>query len=141
MEIRAAGRGDATETAQMLARAFHDDPLFGWILPAESSRLRRLRRFFVTELNHQSLRHGGVEVACSDERVAGAAVWFPPAPGHSGQERPPCPDICEPSAATSASAPGMSPSRYPPIRAKSRTGIWDSSGSIRSSKDTGGRAT
>jgi len=27
----------------MLARAFHDDPAFGWMLPAEGSRHRRLR--------------------------------------------------------------------------------------------------
>lgn len=62
----------------MLARAFHDDPLFGWLFPVEGSRHRRLRRFFVTELHHESLRHGAVEVACADGRVAGAAVWFAP---------------------------------------------------------------
>jgi GNAT superfamily N-acetyltransferase len=78
LDIRVAGRGDAAEIAQTLARAFRDDPLFGWILPAEGSRYRRLRRFFVTELHHDSLRHGAVEVARVDGRVAGAAVWFPP---------------------------------------------------------------
>jgi GNAT superfamily N-acetyltransferase len=78
LEIRAAGRGDAAETGQVLARAFYDDPVSSWFLPAEGSRHRRLRRFFVTELRHESLRHGTVEVACADGRVAGAAVWFPP---------------------------------------------------------------
>jgi GNAT superfamily N-acetyltransferase len=62
----------------MLARAFHDDPVFGWFFLAEGSRHRRLRRFFVTELHHESLRHGAVEVVCADGRVAGAAMWFPP---------------------------------------------------------------
>jgi GNAT superfamily N-acetyltransferase len=62
----------------MLARAFHDDPVFGWLPSAEGSRHRRLRRFFVTGLHHESLRHGAVEVACADGRVAGAALWFPP---------------------------------------------------------------
>lgn len=62
----------------MLARAFYDDPVFGWFLPAEGSRHRRLRRFFLTELHHESLRRGAVEVAFVDGRVAGAAVWFPP---------------------------------------------------------------
>lgn len=62
----------------MLARAFYDDPVFGWMLPAGGLRHRRLRRYFVTELHHESLRHGAVEVACADGRVAGAAVWFPP---------------------------------------------------------------
>lgn len=62
----------------MLARAFHDDPVFRWMLPAEGSRDRRLRRYFVTGLRHESLRHGTVELACADGSVAGAAVWFPP---------------------------------------------------------------
>jgi GNAT superfamily N-acetyltransferase len=62
----------------MLARAFYDDPVFGWFFPAEGSRHRRLRRFFLTGLDHESLRHGAVEVACVDGRVAGAAAWFPP---------------------------------------------------------------
>jgi GNAT superfamily N-acetyltransferase len=73
-----AGCGDAAETAQILARAFYDDPVFGWFFPDEGSRHQRLQRFFVTELHHESLGHGAVEVACVDGRVAGAAVWFPP---------------------------------------------------------------
>jgi len=85
-QIRVAGRGDAAETAQMLARAFHHDPVFGWMLPAEDSRDRRLRRYFVTELHHESLRHGAVEVACADGRIAGAAVWFPPGAWLPGTE-------------------------------------------------------
>jgi GNAT superfamily N-acetyltransferase len=75
----------------MLARAFYDDPVFGWIFPAESSRLRRLRGYFVTELHHESLRHGAVEVACVDGRVAGAAVWFPPGTWSPGTEAPALP--------------------------------------------------
>jgi hypothetical protein len=86
LEIRVAGRGDTAETAQMLARAFHDDPVFDWCFPAEGLRHRRLRRYFVTELHHESLRHGAVEVACVDGRVAGAAVWFPPGTWSPGTE-------------------------------------------------------
>ena len=81
-----AGSGDAAQTAQILARAFHDDPVFGWIFPGESSRDRRLRRYFETELDHESLRHGAVEVACVDGRAAGAAVWFPPGAWSPGTE-------------------------------------------------------
>ena len=62
----------------MLARAFHDDPAFGWMFPTQRSRHRRTRRYFLTELHHESLRHGAVEVARIDGRVAGAAGWFPP---------------------------------------------------------------
>ena len=32
----------------------------------------------MSELHHESLRHGAAEAACVDGRVAGAAVWFPP---------------------------------------------------------------
>jgi hypothetical protein len=32
LEIRVAERGDAAQTAQMLARAFYDDPVFGLVL-------------------------------------------------------------------------------------------------------------
>jgi GNAT superfamily N-acetyltransferase len=78
LELRVAGRGDVAETARTLARAFHDDPVFGWFFPGEARRRRRLPRFFATELHHESLRHGAVELACIDGRVAGAAVWFPP---------------------------------------------------------------
>jgi GNAT superfamily N-acetyltransferase len=78
LEVRAAGRGDAAEAGQVLARAFADDPVTRWFLPADGSRHRRLRRFFITELRHESLHHGAVEVACADGGVAGAAVWLPP---------------------------------------------------------------
>ena len=32
----------------------------------------------MTELRHESLRHGGVEVARDGGRIAGVAIWFPP---------------------------------------------------------------
>ena len=72
--IGMAGRADAREAADVLARAFHDDPEFSWMLPVEDTRNRRLRRYFVTELRHGSLRHGGVEVARDSGRIAGVAV-------------------------------------------------------------------
>ena len=76
--IAMAGRADARDAADVLARAFHDDLVFSWMLPAEHTRNRRLRRYFVTELRHESLRHGAVEVARDRGRIAGVAVWFPP---------------------------------------------------------------
>lgn len=66
------------EAADVLARAFSRDPMFSWILPAEGTRIRRLRRYFATELRHPSLRHDEVEVACDEGRIVGVAVWFPP---------------------------------------------------------------
>ena len=120
----------------MLARAFYDDPVFGWFFPADGSRYRRLRRFFVTGLHHESLRHGAVEVACVDGRVAGAAAWFPSGTSF-GTEVSALPAICGPSAVVSSSSRSISRWRFVPVRAKSRIGIWQSSGSIRSGRDTG----
>jgi hypothetical protein len=68
-DLRTAGLEDAAETAQTLTRAFHDDPVFNWIFPAASSRDRRLRRYFLTELHHESLRHGAVDVAILEGRI------------------------------------------------------------------------
>ena len=70
----------------MLARAFHEDPVFGWFFPVEGARHRRLQRYFVTELRHESLRHDAVQVAWVDGRIAGAAVWFPPGTWSPGTE-------------------------------------------------------
>ncbi len=78
IEIRVAGRRDAAETARVLARAFHDDPVFGWFLPAAGTRDRRLRQYFLTELRYESILRGVVEVACVDGRIAGAAAWLRP---------------------------------------------------------------
>ena len=78
LAIGVAERADVGETADVLARAFHDDPAFSWIFPVEGSRTRRLRTYFATELRHESLRHGAVEVARNGGRIAGAAAWFPP---------------------------------------------------------------
>jgi ribosomal protein S18 acetylase RimI-like enzyme len=78
LEIRTAGEAQAREAADVLARAFSRDPVCSWIFPAEGSRTWRLRRLFLTELRHSSLRHGAVELAWTDGRIAGAALWIPP---------------------------------------------------------------
>jgi GNAT superfamily N-acetyltransferase len=78
LEICATSENDIREAAEVLARAFAVDPTFAWMLPDERSRPRRLRRFFRTELRHESLRQGAVELARIDGRAAGVAVWFPP---------------------------------------------------------------
>jgi ribosomal protein S18 acetylase RimI-like enzyme len=78
IETRVADRSDAGEAAELLARAFHADPAMSWILPDERSRNRGLRRYFLTELRNESLRHGAVELAYTNGRMAGVAAWFPP---------------------------------------------------------------
>ena len=73
-----AGKAEARDSAKVLARAFQHDPVCSWIFSADSSRRRRLRRFFLAVLQHSALRHGAVEVACANGGIAGVAVWFPP---------------------------------------------------------------
>jgi GNAT superfamily N-acetyltransferase len=62
----------------MLARAFHDDPQFAWLMPAEVSRAARLRRFFGTLLRLEGFGLAEIDVVKSNESLTGAAVWFAP---------------------------------------------------------------
>ena len=62
----------------MLTRAFYDDPQFSWLMPSESSRPARLRRFFGTLLRFEGFDLADIDVTEAHGRVTGAAVWFPP---------------------------------------------------------------
>jgi GNAT superfamily N-acetyltransferase len=78
IDVRSAGRRDVRSITLILAAAFADDPAFAWMLPDDTTRARRLRRFFGTELRRHALRHGAVEVAVDGDQVVGAAIWLPP---------------------------------------------------------------
>jgi ribosomal protein S18 acetylase RimI-like enzyme len=56
-------RGTPEETgrlAAVLAAAFHDDPVWRWLLPDDRTRRRRLFRFFAIELRSAAFPHGDV---------------------------------------------------------------------------------
>lgn len=74
-EARKATINDVSWLAQTLGRAFEDDPVFGWILPDDRSRLDRLTKLHALELQHVFLPHDSVWT--TPDR-AGAAVWAPP---------------------------------------------------------------
>jgi GNAT superfamily N-acetyltransferase len=57
---RRAVEADAARLAVVMAKAFHDDPVIGWLLPDASRRPARLRRFFGIELRHLALARGYV---------------------------------------------------------------------------------
>jgi hypothetical protein len=40
------------QLSDLLAHAFHDDPVFGWLLPDTTSRLAARYRFFAIETRH-----------------------------------------------------------------------------------------
>lgn len=64
--------GDA---GAVLARAFYDDPLLGWVIPDDRTRLRKLKW-----LETAGVRYGHrlSEVYVTAGNVEGSAVWLSP---------------------------------------------------------------
>ncbi|MCC7076115.1 MAG: GNAT family N-acetyltransferase [Acidimicrobiia bacterium] len=73
--LRPAQAGDVSSLAGVLARAFHDDPLWSWLLPDPSRRPRKLHGFFARFLR-ASLGRGDVVLTSAD--LQGVAVWRRP---------------------------------------------------------------
>jgi ribosomal protein S18 acetylase RimI-like enzyme len=74
-ELRQATAEDVPRLRVMLAEAFADDPVFGWLMPDDSRRKARLRRYFGIDLQHLTLPRGRVW-ATSD--LTGAVLTLPP---------------------------------------------------------------
>ena len=66
---------DVAPLKGLLAAAFHEDPIFEWLMPDEATRQVRLRRFFELELRHVALRSGSV---WTSGELGGAALCLPP---------------------------------------------------------------
>ncbi len=77
---RPATPADVQKLAAVFARAFYDDPPLIWLLPDPARRLSRITHMFATVIGIESLRYGGVDIACDGERIFGGAIWLPP--GH-----------------------------------------------------------
>lgn len=75
LALRVATLDDVRRLADVLADAFYEDPVFGWMMPDERSRLGRLRRFFAVQLRHVGLARGRV---WTSEDLIGASVSTPP---------------------------------------------------------------
>lgn len=73
---RRATAADRPAVAELLARAFDDDPLWTWVLgrPDREERCARLERFFGALLHHVHGHHELVDIVDG----AGASVWVPP---------------------------------------------------------------
>jgi GNAT superfamily N-acetyltransferase len=78
--LRPATSADVKKLAAIMARAFYDDPPLTWLLPNPGPRLGRLTSMFRTVIRIESLRYGGVDIACEDGKILGGAIWLPP--GH-----------------------------------------------------------
>lgn len=75
-EVRPAVPADYGPLAEVLARAFYDDPVTSWFYPDDQRRMRHARRFFEIRLRQLAV-HGLIHT--TPER-SGAAMWAPP--GH-----------------------------------------------------------
>ena len=66
---------DVQRLQTVLAEAFFEDPIFGWLIPNDATRRARLRHYFGTELRHLALPRGRVETT---DDLAGAMLSLPP---------------------------------------------------------------
>ncbi len=73
--LRYATTEDVPRLKSMLAEAFFDDPVFGWLIPNDTKRQARLRRYFGINLRYLTLPRGRVWTR-SD--LTGAALSLPP---------------------------------------------------------------
>jgi hypothetical protein len=72
--IRKAIADDVPRLAQALARAFYDDPVFNWLVPNDSARIRRSEQGFAFYLRKVYLPHDECYVI---EGLGGGALWLP----------------------------------------------------------------
>jgi GNAT superfamily N-acetyltransferase len=79
--IRKATAEDVPRLAAALARAFYDDPVFHWLIPADSERLRRSELGFEQYIRKIYLPH---DECYTTEDLVGGALWMPPETWHLG---------------------------------------------------------
>jgi ribosomal protein S18 acetylase RimI-like enzyme len=76
--VRPALASDVRGMSQSLARAFHDDPVWSWFMPADATRAQRLERMFATLTRKVYLRYGND--CYTTDGYEGASLWVPPGP-------------------------------------------------------------
>lgn len=75
LDLRPATADDVARLSGVLADAFFDDPVFGWLMPEDNRRRARLRRYFGVDLRHLTLPRGRV---WTTPDLTGAALSLPP---------------------------------------------------------------
>jgi GNAT superfamily N-acetyltransferase len=75
VDMRPATAADVQHLKTMLAEAFFDDPVFGWLMPKDSQRRARLSRYFGVDLRHYALPRGRVWTTAD---LSAAALTLPP---------------------------------------------------------------
>ena len=69
------GRGQVPAVADAVARGFHDNEIWAWVIPDEERRARLLPRVYEALLRQVYLRRGE---AWTTADAVGAALWLPP---------------------------------------------------------------
>lgn len=77
-DARPASRSDVPALARALGRAFQDDPVMSWLVPAADRRAAALPVYFGAVTRHHFLAGGGAEVTTDGSGVGAAALWDPP---------------------------------------------------------------
>ena len=70
-----AGAGEVRAMAGVLARAFHEDPAFGWVLRGDERRMKILERGFELFLRRVWIEH---EETYTTAGTVAVAAWEPP---------------------------------------------------------------
>ncbi len=86
MNVERMAEGEYAGTVVALARAFHHDPLFDFLIPDLVDQARSALTFMDTVLA-DAVPFGEVWVAREKEAVLGAAVWLPPSAYPRGARR------------------------------------------------------
>jgi ribosomal protein S18 acetylase RimI-like enzyme len=73
--VRKATAADVPRLADVLARAFDEDPPMRWFIPEAGERVRRARLLFDVMLRRLHLQR---DVCFTTEGVHGGALWVPP---------------------------------------------------------------
>jgi GNAT superfamily N-acetyltransferase len=80
--IRKATADDVPRLARALAAAFYADPVFRWLVPDDSQRLRRSERGFALYMRKVYLPQ---EECYTTADLVGGALWLPPDKWHLGR--------------------------------------------------------
>jgi GNAT superfamily N-acetyltransferase len=73
--LRPATAQDIGRLKTVMAEAFFEDPIYSWLMPNDSKRPARLRRYFAIELRRLGLARGRV---WTRRDLTGAALSLPP---------------------------------------------------------------
>lgn len=96
--VRMATPSESESVSCALTAAFHDDPVFGWLLPDRAIRSTRLRKFFDIVVDILLVHD---DTWTTSDGVTGAALWVPygsaPMSGERGERfAEECAAICDP---------------------------------------------